>query len=85
MYTLRERKPSFDDPGDSDSLIDPGRFSLQIRTDDEQLAVDTSFDSVSTPSTVAERQLRKLVLLVRSAAGGILCGNADFYGIAFER
>lgn len=82
---MLENSPSFDDPGDNVGLADPGVFSFRAKYGSDQVEIETSYDSISAPSSYAEKRLKKVVQAVRASAGGILCGNASFYGIGFER
>ncbi|RMG44431.1 MAG: hypothetical protein D6719_01875 [Candidatus Dadabacteria bacterium] len=69
-------------PGDNSSLFDPGRLSLSVEyKDGETVSFETSLDSVSNASRGSEKRIKKLVSALRGAAGGILCGRKEFFGI----
>jgi len=71
----------FDPPGTDKSLFDPGRLSLSIALDSRATEVKTSVDSVSLASSAKERNVLKLVKLIRGAVGTNHCGLGEFYGI----
>lgn len=81
---VSSRKESFDKPGDSDSLFDPGVMNVSLSSAGETVTVNTSLDSIADPSLPAERRLGELVSFLRGNVGAAPCGNRSFYGLPME-
>jgi len=82
---VQDLNPSYDLPGKSKGMFDPGQYILTIRYSSENVQVRTALDSVTEPKNNAEKSLASLAETFRRLGGGMLCGNTDFYGLRFER
>lgn len=67
-------------PGKSSGMFDPGILNLTIKGK-ESLDIKTSFDSIGDADRLSEKDVKNLVSLLRQAAGGRICDNAQFFGI----
>lgn len=74
--------PHWKEAGNGLSLADPGVVKVKISTPSRHYEMETSVDSMSAPSSRQERALRRVITLLRGAAGD-MCGNKVFYGIGF--
>lgn len=68
------------EPGDNDSLFDPGRYEMVIKSEN-QSEIKTSLDSITAGSNRTEKTLRKLAQELRASSASGFCGNPEFYGI----
>ena len=81
---VRTHGSSFEKPGTNKSFADPGQVLITLEGA-PNLEIKASLDSISNAKNPAESKVKKLVESMRGAAGGTLCGNQQFYGIAFTQ
>ncbi len=80
------QRRSLESPGKNSNLFDPGKalFTFLISASDgptAELPIETSLDSITSPSSLLERNLTALSTMVRGAAKDT-CGNQTFFGMA---
>ncbi len=80
-----EERPPVDEPGTNASLADPGKYTLKLRAGDKQVELLTSLDFVERRQASIATDANKFTQVVRALPSGVMCGNADFYGIGRAR
>lgn len=78
---ISEHPQSFDAPGRSDGMFDPGQFTLVVDSGEKRIEVKTSVNAIANSSAPAERKILRLATLIRGSSPGSSCGRHDFYGI----
>ena len=82
LWQALENEKLFPEVGTNSDFADPGQFSLKIVTDGDTRSLSTSFDAISTPTSLATRRALGLYELLRGHASGRAdCGNALFFGV----
>ncbi len=71
------------EPGTGLSPLGPGKLYFRVLTDEGERSWTIAFDPISEPKKYVEKRLKRFVEELRATAGGVLCGNSDFYGIGF--
>lgn len=82
---LNTHTNSFEPPGKTSSLFDPGQFLLTISFGKEKKEVRTSVNAVSQELDVPTSMIKKLTQAVRKTVNADVCGKASFYGIEVIR
>ncbi len=85
---LAAHPSTFEKPGTNRGFADPGQVFITLngtlQNGTAQFEIKSSLDGISNAKYPAESKVKKLVEKLRGAAGGALCGNQQFYGIAFS-
>jgi len=88
VWTLLELsakgEAQFEEPGNTDTIFDPGRVLITIKGNNNSLKITTSVDSIVDTTTKASTEANELVRLIRGAAKPAACGNASFYGVNYK-
>lgn len=79
-----ETKEQLDAPGNNSDLMDPGKAFFTLDSNGTKREFKTSLDAIEEGSTETAEQLLDIVLYLRGAAKGALCGNIEFYGIGMR-
>lgn len=83
LVFLESGEVNWEKPGNTRSLVDPGKAKLTIDATDGMTIIDTSLDSLVDPRTKHARYLKKVTEAFRAAAGSEMCGNKHFYGLGY--
>ncbi len=79
--TIEATNPTFEKPATKDRFFDPGKTILKIELENKRYEVETSLDSIGSPTSKHEKDLLSLVKEVRNTSK-TTCGNSSFYGVS---
>jgi len=82
---LKANKEAPPKAGTNKGFADPGQVNLSLDSEAGKFSVKTSVDAVSNAEIPLTRKIKRLVESMRGEAGGKLCGNTEFFGIAASK
>ena len=85
LKLAHDGKAQLADPGENNTMFDPGRLFLTIKGNGNTLKLHTSLDTVSDANSDAEEALNTLARDIRGLTKPAACGNPSFYGLGHSR
>ena len=81
---------NLDQPGQSDSMFDPGQYILTLESKDGKSQIKTTLDSVTVPNKSSTKLLYELADRIRLVAmerapSATLCGNRSFFDLGGKK